>query len=253
MILFHYIPGNSILHRTNPGIKLVIILIYSIIIFLLKLPFLFIILFAELLLLLAAKIGIKQVMKELMRFSLFVLIIFMVRAYSEGGLILVAQVIPVPSLPGLLAGEYIILKLCMVIFLGLLLTSTTKISQLQNTLHSFFSLFPFIPAARIAALMSLTIGSFPLLLDKLSEVDEARKARCIQSNRNPISRIISISLPLFRHVFKSVDDIACAMEARCYTEEARPLSEPLPLKDFIIFILSILTGIIVLVFNTLIP
>lgn len=253
MILFHYIPGNSILHRINPGIKLIILLGYSILIFQLSLPVLFVILLAEVLLIFMAKIGIKQILKELKRFFLFMLIIFILRAYSSNGLTIVVKVIPLPSLHGLLAGGYVVLRLCMVIFLGLLFTSTTKINHLQNVLYSFFSRIPFFPAARIATLMSLTIGSFPLLLDKLQEVDEARKARCIQSNRNPVYQILSFTLPLFIHILKRADDITCAMEARCYTENLKPFSEPLQKKDYIIFIMSIAAGCITLVLNYFLP
>lgn len=252
MILFHYIPGDSILHKANPGIKFIIILGYSILILLLQLPVLFFILFTEIILMYTAKIRIKKILKECRRFFLFMIIIFIFRAYSTKGLTIFVKVIPLPSVHGLSAGAYIILRFCMVIFLGLLFTATTKTSRLQNTLHLFFSRIPFIPAARIAALLSLTIGSFPLLFDKLQEVDEARKARCIQSNRNPFYQIFSFTLPLFIHILKRADDLACSMEARCYTENRKPRPEPLQKTDYVMLIISLIAGLLALVFNLVI-
>jgi energy-coupling factor transport system permease protein len=149
IILFHYIPGDSILHKTSPGIKLIIALMYSILIFLLRLPVLFIILFAEIILIVTAKIRIKQIGKELKGFFLFLLIIFIFRAYSSTELIIVAKVIPLPPIHGLLAGGYMILRLCMVLFLGVLLTSTTTINQL---------IFFFFPDSLFSCLASCNIN-----------------------------------------------------------------------------------------------
>jgi energy-coupling factor transporter transmembrane protein EcfT len=253
MRLFHYRPGDSCLHRAHPGVKLILVVGYSILIFLLQLPLLFILLLAELSVMYIARTGIGQMIKELKGFFIFLLIIFVFRAYSGGETGFVFSVLPVPPIRGIMDAAYITIRLCMVIFLGSLFTSTTKTSRLQNVLFSLFSRVPHFPAARVSILMSLTIRSIPLLFDKVQEVNDARKARCIQSNKNPFYKIFSFALPLLLHVIKRADDMSCSMEARCYTEDRTPAPDPLKKVDYIMVFTALLSGICFLLLHYFLP
>ena len=104
-------------------------------------------------------------------------------------------------------------------------------------------------AARLATLVSLTIQSIPLLLDALQEVDEARKSRCIQGNKNPLFHITSFALPLLVHIIEQTDAIADAMSARCYSEDRRPEPIPLKMKDRIVLFFSLSTVVLALVLH----
>ncbi|MBN2442221.1 MAG: energy-coupling factor transporter transmembrane protein EcfT [Spirochaetales bacterium] len=247
--LFHYFPGDSFLHRSDPGFKLIIVLFFCILVFILNFPAILIVLSAEIVFVILAKLRIRRLLSELSRFFIFLLIIFLFRAYSSDTIITFAGKIPLPSLNGFGSGGFIILRLSMVIFWGVFLTSTTKVEELQNALFIFFLKIPFFPAARVAMLVSLTIASIPLLLDKVNEVDEARKARCIQKNKNPMYHITTFALPLLIHVIQQSDDIAMAMEARCYRENRKPISKSLQKRDYCILLFSLLIGLLSLWLN----
>jgi len=235
IMLYHYVPGNSVIHNIHPGIKLIIVLGFCILLFFLRLPALFIVLLAETIFILLSKTRIKQMFCELRKFFLFIIIILLFRAYSSANPVILLRIVPVPSIKGLFAGGHIAIKICMLIFFSLLLTSTTKASQLQDILYNAFTKIPFFPAARLSFIISLTIISIPILLDKFQEVDETRKARCIQSNKNPFYHLFSFALPFLFHILKTADDIACSMEARSYSEKNILMTKTTPLrkKDFI--------------------
>ena len=254
-MLYHYIPGNSVVHKIHPGIKFFIVLCFCILLFFLKLPALFIIVLAETIFILLSKIRIKQMFSEFKKFFFFIIIILLFRAYSGTNPVILFGIVPIPSLKGLSAGGYIALKICMLIFFSLLLTSTTKASQLQDVLYNIFRKIPFIPASRLSFIISLTIASIPILLDKIQEVDETRKSRCIQSNRNPLYHLFSFALPFLFHILKAADDIACSMEARCYSENNKLITKTTPLskKDFIGVTICLITISASLYVDCLVP
>jgi energy-coupling factor transporter transmembrane protein EcfT len=71
-----------------------------------------------------------------------------------------------------------------------------------------------------------------------SEMLEAQKARCIESRKNPATRIIYLVYPLVLHAFRRVDDIAYAMESRCYSGEHTPATfKAIPI-DWLLLALS---------------
>jgi energy-coupling factor transporter transmembrane protein EcfT len=68
-------------------------------------------------------------------------------------------------------------------------------------------------------MMNLTFVLFPVIFDKFAEMMAAQKARCVELRKNKIKRIIFTAAPLLSQTLRKAEEIAYAMESRCYTEE----------------------------------
>lgn len=132
--------------------------------------------------------------------------------------------IPVLSLlpmtrQGLAEGMLLALRLLLVALLGLLLTLTTRPSQLRTAVEWFLAPIPFIPHRQVATMIGLLVRFIPVILNQAGEVGEALRARALDHRRNPWRRATYLAMPLLRRTFVTADRLAMAMEARCYGNE----------------------------------
>ena len=119
---------------------------------------------------------------------------------------------------GLIAGTLICWRLINIIMLGWLLTATTRIRQITSAVEWLLRPIPGIPAKRIGTMLGLVVRFVPEILVQAHEVSAAQQARLIQLRKNPIYRLRHMSLPLLRRTFETADELALAMEARCYSD-----------------------------------
>lgn len=208
--ILHYQPGASALHRLDPRLKLLLLLLYLIAAFeaqpaaLLTLP--------PMLLLgsRTARLRFRDFRRELVVFIVL------------GGLIFASQFLTQQqyglAFAARLAANRLIFFL-LVVWMGILFTAVTDPGELYTVLRWLFTPVPGIPAHRIAAQTSFTLVMIPLLLDSLHEIREARKVRGIEGRKNPILRIRSLLDPLFEKLLSQMQDFSLALEARCYRED----------------------------------
>jgi energy-coupling factor transporter transmembrane protein EcfT len=69
-------------------------------------------------------------------------------------------------------------------------------------------------------MVGLTARFFGLIMSSVREISLAQRARLVQMRRNPLYRMVALVLPLLRRSFEQADEIAMAMEARCYDEKS---------------------------------
>jgi biotin transport system permease protein len=231
IILFHYSTRRSFFHTIDPRIKLLTLLFLCITVMLSRFIGLALLIPAVIVSVIAARLRVKKLARELRFFFIFLTVIFLIRAYSETGKPLFRwYIFCVPTFRGMIEASLLV---------SLILTTTTKISELHGAVYALLHLIPFIPAARIATIMSLTILFIPTLLDQYGDIMDAANARCIEKKKNPITRIVTLVGPLLLSIFSRADDIASAMEARCYSEERMPPEYSLKARDWIFLVCSI--------------
>jgi energy-coupling factor transporter transmembrane protein EcfT len=251
--LFHYSPGRSLFHTIDPRIKLITLLFFCISVMASRFPCLVLLIPVVAASALAARLRVKQLANELRFFFLFLLIIFLIRAYSETGDPLFRwEWLCTPTLPGMIEASLLVTRLLVIILLSLILTTTTKITDLHEAVYALLRPIPFIPAARIATMMSLTILFVPTLLDQYGDIVDAAKSRCIDKKKNPINRIVTLIRPLLINIFNRADDIASAMEARCYSEDRIPPEFRMKARDWIFLVCSITLGTCTFILNIII-
>ena len=67
-------------------------------------------------------------------------------------------------------------------------------------------------------MLGLVVRFLPVILFQAGEIADAQRARGIERRKNPLIRLMRFTIPLFRRVFLSADELTAAMQARCYSE-----------------------------------
>ena len=129
-----------------------------------------------------------------------------------------------------------------------LMTFTTTPKQLTDGMETLFSpLKRFLPIHEIAMMMSITLRFIPILMEELDKIMKAQQARGADFETGGIVKrvkaLIPLLVPLFVAAFRRADELAVAMDARCYHGgEGRTKMKPLRLagRDFFAFLFGII-------------
>ncbi len=185
----------------------------------------------------SSRLPLKAVVHDLKAWSLFLLFIFVVQALSFSDP--PARVVPwLPvSESGLRAATLSCWSLGLILGYGVLFTFVTRPRDLQNALIWFLRPFPFLPAQRIALMVTLTLRLVPLIMDQMEEVSLATKSRLGSQRKNLLRRAKFLVLPLFRRSFIRTDELALALAARGYREDRPMQLPPIPLVHVLALIL----------------
>lgn len=242
----HYLPGGSLLHRLDPRMKMCTLLVLIVALFttrsfwgfLLMGVFIFVALISTGIPLRYFFRGLRPVIYII--FITVVLHLF----FTKGGEVLL-RVGPVTvEADGVLVGIFMAVRLILLVMMTTLLTLTTSPIALTDTIESF--LRPFrrlgVPAHEIAMMMTIALRFIPTLIEESEKIMKAQIARGADFTSGNIFKrarsLIPIIIPLFVSAFRRADDLAVAMEARCYRGgEGRTRMRELSLKriDFISF------------------
>ncbi|MBN2655817.1 MAG: energy-coupling factor transporter transmembrane protein EcfT [Spirochaetales bacterium] len=233
--IFHYRAGTGFFHSLNTGIKYLSGLLLSIALYsssFLELSIMTAILLP--LLFLALKPSLHQIgagIRSMKGFIIFLLLVASARGFSSGGSI--AQ-------RWMSSGLYS-WKILMLLIIGQVLISTTDPSDLHGAVYRLLSRIPFIPAGPAATMLSLSITFIPLIFDQYREIRQAADSRLAGLNRNPLKRILFISLPLLETTLSRADEISAAMDSRCYNHNPTLKESAVALKDILV-LLSVITA-----------
>jgi biotin transport system permease protein len=183
------------------------------------------------------RLPLKPIAHDLKAWSLFLLFIFLVQVlgYPDSDGVLFTW-LPV-SKAGLYAAALNCWRLGLILCYGVLFTLVTKPRDLQNALIWFLKPFPFLPAQRIALMVTLTLRLLPLIMDQLEEVSLATKSRLGNQRKGLLRRARFLVLPLFFRSLIRADELALALAARGYSED-RPIYLPrVPLTHLMALVL----------------
>ncbi len=259
-----YIDTGSALHRLDPRVKIVMYVVYLVVLFMVKSP--------QALVAAAAVIAVQAVMAKIspkviwtsilpvlpLAFFIFILNIF---AY-KGGEVLVKWWKITVTQEGLILGAIIGLRLIfLIISTSILLTLTTtplKISDALESLFKWLKVFK-VPVHEMAMMMSIALRFIPTLLEETDKIMKAQISRGADYDTgsifNRVKGYITVLIPLFVASFKHAEELAVAMDARCYRGgEGRTKLNPLKLKnsDWLAGVLLLLGAAVILLAEYLI-
>ncbi|QSQ09000.1 Energy-coupling factor transporter transmembrane protein EcfT [Koleobacter methoxysyntrophicus] len=218
-----YIPGESAIHRMDPRSKIIITLIYIVLLFLIKdfYGYLFLSTFVILPVLISG-IPARFIFKGLKPLLVIILITMSFNIFLTGGEV-IYQLGPFNiTKEGIRMAVFIALRLIFLITGTSLLTLTTSPIALTDGIE--FLLNPFkrigVPAHELAMMMTIALRFIPTLLDETEKIMKAQMARGADfESGNLLSRaknLVPLLVPLFISAFRRADELAMAMEARCY-------------------------------------
>ena len=221
--LGQFFPGNSILHRLDPRVKILISFALMILLFIVDNTFSYIILTTLVLLLIViSDISFSMILKSLRPLIWIAIFTFLVHLVSHDGEVLYKFFIFKITDEGIYKGIIITLRLILLIVMSSILMFTTsplKLTDATEKLLSPFSRFG-IPAHELSMMMTIALRFIPTLLEETDKIIKAQSARGVDfESGNLIKRskaMIPILVPLFLSAFRRADELAMAMEARCY-------------------------------------
>lgn len=219
MTLFHYIHRDTVLHRMDGRIKLACLLLFSLAAGFASEFYDYLVALAVLLYaLFLARLPVTALLKELKFFGGLILVVLIINAFTIPGDPIIKFPLDGISRQGVATGLRFAGRLLIVLLVSAVFTGTTPLMQFRDAVEWYLRLLPFLPAARVATMINLTFLLLPVLLDNFKEIMDAQNARCLQLRKNPVKRLKYLAFPLLDQTLRRADEIAYAMEARCYSE-----------------------------------
>jgi energy-coupling factor transport system permease protein len=218
-----YIPGDSMLHKSDPRIKIILALFLMVAILLIntKIGFLMIGLFT-LLVIVTSNIPLRYTLKGMKGIMIFIMFASILSIFSISGRIIFEYKFIHITYEGINQAILTVLRLTMLIFsLSLLPLTTTPISLTDGIEKLMGPLKKLgLPVHEIALMMSIALRFIPTLLEEADKIMKAQAARGADFDTgnlvNRAKSFIPVLVPLFVSAFRRADELAVAMEARCY-------------------------------------
>ena len=222
--LGQYFPGNTVAHKLDPRTKILLVVLYIVALFCAK----SLLTYGLMALCLAvcvriSRVGVKQLVRGLK--PVLVIIIFTGilnlfftpgdRYIFEWGFLHVSDT-------GLRSAVFMVLRIMLLIMGTFLMTYTTSPISLTDGLERLLNGLKklHVPVHELAMMMSIALPFIPTLIEETDKIMSAQKARGADfESGNLIQKakaLIPILVPLFISAFRRADELATAMECRCY-------------------------------------
>ena len=222
--LGQYFPGNSIIHRLDPRTKLIMLVVYIVALFMASSWLSYALMFGFLAWVIKKSTippkSIVKGMKPLVMILIFtgVLNLFFTQ---EGALLVDFWFIKIYS-GGLSRAVMMVLRILMLITCTFLLTYTTSPIALTDGLEALMNPLKRIkvPVHELSMMMCIALRFIPTLIEETDKIMCAQKARGADFENGSLMErakaLIPILVPLFISAFRRADELATAMECRCY-------------------------------------
>ena len=256
--LGQYFPGNSLLHRFDPRSKIIFTVLFIAAIFLCK----GLVSYGITLLILLMMIGISKVqprvfLKGMKPVVFIVVCTAILNLFYTSGTVLWSWGILKITEEGIWKAGFMVLRILMLIACTLLLTYTTSPILLTDGLEKLLRPLKKLnfPVHELSMMMSIALRFIPTLIEETDKIMSAQKARGADfDSGNLIQKakaLIPILIPLFISSFRRAEELAIAMECRCYHgDEGRTSLRQLRYagRDYglIVFSIALCAGIVVL-------
>ena len=224
MTLGQYLPGNSTIHRLDPRTKILLMIVYIVIIFVVDhiavfaLPAAFLVM-----MILLAKVPLSYLKSAIKPMRFLLIFMFIINLFlTQGEHELVSFWIFRITEEGVRQALFITLRLLLLVAGTSMLTLTTSPIALTDGLEKLMQPLKVVhfPAHELAMMMTIALRFIPTLIEETDRIQKAQMARGADfESGNLIARaksMIPILVPLFVSAFRRADELAMAMESRCY-------------------------------------
>ncbi len=246
-----FFPGDSVIHRMDSRFKIMLDILYVVILFVAD-NFISLAVAGVFILMAYAVSGIKPVMmlkslKPLMPIILFTAILNLFFVTGEGEPLVNRWIFTIYA-EGITTAVFMIVRIvCLIIGMSLL-TYTTSPIVLTDAIERLLSPLKKIklPVHELAMMMTIALRFIPTLIEETDKIMSAQKARGADLDTGGLMKrakaLVPILIPLFVSAFKRANELAMAMECRCYRGgEGRTKLRQLKAKpmDFMIALLML--------------
>ena len=221
--LGQYFPGNTVVHRLDPRTKLLMVVVYIVALFLAK----WWVSYGVMLAFLVTAVMLSHIKPKALFRGLKPLIVIMVFTalinlfYSDGEVLVKFWIFRITR-EGIVQAAFLVLRIMMLVTGTFLLTYTTSPIALTDGMESLLSPLKKLhfPVHELSMMMSIALRFIPTLIEETDKIISAQKARGADFESENIFRrakaLVPILVPLFVSAFRRADELATAMECRCY-------------------------------------
>jgi len=218
-----YLPGDSVVHRLDPRTKILLVIGFITSLFLVSnyLGYLIVAAFIAHITV-TAKIPFKLILKSIKPLLYFILFTAIINLFmTEGRSVFHFWFLNI-TIEGINLTVMMSLRLIFLVFGTSILTYTTSPIILTDGIESLLKPFRKIgvPSHEIAMMMTIALRFIPTIIDETDKIMKAQSARGSDFESGNIMQrakaLIPILVPLFISAFRRADDLAMAMECRCY-------------------------------------
>ena len=224
--LGQFFPGNSIIHRLDPRTKIILSILFIVAVFTASNPISLIFLAViTVILILLSKISFKVILKSikpLVFILIFTALLNIFLTQGETDPLFAYGVISIYT-EGLVRAAYMFSRVLIFILSStVLLTYTTSPISLTDGIESLLSPLKKIgvPVHTFAMMMSIALRFIPILVEETEKIMNAQKSRGADFTTGSLVKrakaLIPILIPLLVSAFNRADELATAMECRCY-------------------------------------
>lgn len=257
-----YYPENSIIHKLDPRVKLFGTLVFVVILFNID-NIIGYLLFTVVMALVIklSKIPFRKLLKGVKGILFILIFSVLLNVFLTKGQVLAEFWIFTITKEGLIKGGYMAVRLVYLVICTSIMTLTTTPNDLADGLEKAFGFLKIIkfPVHEIAMIMSLALRFIPTLMEETEKIKKAQKARGADFETGNLIRkaksLIPILIPLFVSSIRRADELATAMEARCYHGGKRTKMKPLIYvrRDYIAYLVYVVVFALVISANLLTP
>ena len=222
--LGQYFPGNTIVHRLDPRTKLLCVILYIVALFNAKSVLTYALVAAVLTVcILTSKVHYKALTRGLKPVYIIVAFTAIMNLFFTGGTpVADVWLLRHITFEGIRSAIAMVLRIIMLIMGTFLLTYTTSPISLTDGLERLLSPLKKLklPIHELAMMMSIALRFIPTLIEETDKIMSAQKARGADFESGNIFQkakaLVPILVPLFISAFRRADELATAMECRCY-------------------------------------
>ena len=221
--LGQYFPGNSILHRLDPRTKILLTAMYIVALFLAKQLVGYGIMMVVLASAIAvSKVKLKTIFRGLKPIMMIIVITAFLNLFWTPGQTIWKWGFLNLTVEGIWSAVFMVLRISMLILCTFLLTYTTSPILLTDGLENLMGPLKkiHVPVHELSMMMSIALRFIPTLIEETDKIMSAQKARGADFDTGGLmdkaKALIPLLVPLFISAFRRADELAVAMECRCY-------------------------------------
>ena len=218
-----YYPGNSVIHRLDPRTKIICTLIFITAVFLAKTYVAYALLAGFVgLIIIFSRLPLSLIIKGVKPLWFIILLTVLIHFFTTKGEIIFSWWLLSVTQEGLDQGLMMAMRLLFLLIVSSLLTYTTSPIVLTDGIEKLLRPFKRIgvPAHELAMMMTIALRFIPTLLEETDKIMKAQMSRGADFTSgnilNKAKNLVPLLVPLFISAFRRADDLATAMEARCY-------------------------------------
>lgn len=254
-----YFPGNSVIHKMDPRMKIVLTMFLIVLIFLCKnVVSLFLVVLCTFMLVLVSKIRLKTVLKSIKPLTVIIIITSLLNLFYGTGEPLVEFWRLKITLNGIETAVFMAVRIITLVVISSLLTYTTSPTELTDSIERLLKPLKYlkVDVHSIAMTMTIALRFIPTLIEEIQKIMAAQKSRGADMESGGLihraKALIPVLIPLFVSAFRRASELAYAMECRCYRGgDGRTKMKVMKMtaRDYIAFVIVAVFFAVILILN----